>query len=51
MAWRAGKCLLPEVWMVSAEAFIEQTGIKPKLPSIALNTWGQGKKFEKFSSL
>ena len=51
MAWRAGKCLLQEVWMVSAEAFIERTEIKSKLPSIAPNTWGKGKKFEEFSSL
>ena len=37
--------------MVSAEAFIERTEIKPKLLSIAPNTWGKGKKFEKFSRL
>ena len=36
--------------MVSAEAFMERTEIKPRLPSIAPYTWRQGKKFEKFSS-
>ena len=51
MALQAAKCLLPEVWMVSVEAFIEQMEIKPMLANIAYNTWGQGKKFEKLYSL
>ena len=31
------KCLLPEVWKVSAEAFTERMEIKPVLANIASN--------------
>ena len=37
--------------MVSAEAFIERTEIKPKLPSIAPNTWGKVRSLKVFETL